>query len=384
MKMYTHAWLAFMAMKRLQYVDFKDALDAKADRGKVARLKADAKSLLKWFKDYRDYVIEGAWYPDHVICDNATSHIVKYKPDLAAIEKMEAEEAADPALKKDPNRKKAFKVLPDTIKMYGPGQKSRLFERPFDIPEGNGADRCEAISHDIVDSLKVVRNEEKGTPIAPSNNYIAMRFFIQSHYIADLHMPLHCDHRPFSEGKALHAKIEEKWEKAIESLYKIDKDNNRFFYDPDGYPLKAERNEKKGKKDSLETVILELEEEAVTRTYSHGWGTKNKSTWDYMSAISAFSYLRAYEMIPETVSAEDAKKISWTEFSQMKGGLEFDRYSKEILGDAIDSIARIWLHVWARYRDWYMPYKKEPEKWRAIADEEAAKAKAKAEAAAAV
>lgn len=376
MKMYTHAWLAFMAMKRLQYVDLKDALDAKADRGKVARLKADAKSLTKWFKDYRDYVIEGAWYPDKVICDNASSHIVKYKPDLAAIEKMETEEAADPSLKKDPNRKTDFRVLPDTIKMYGPGQESRLFERPFVTGDGNGPDRCEAISHDIVDSLKVVRNEEKGTPIAPSNNYIAMRFFIQSHYIADLHMPLHCDSRPFSEGKGLHAKIEEKWEKAIENLYKIDKDNNRFFYDPDGYPLKTERNEKKGKKDSLETVILELEEEAVNRSYTHGWGNKNKSTRDYMTAISEFSYLRAYEMIPETVRMEDSKNTGWTEFSKMKGGLEFDRYTREILGDAIDSIARIWLHVWARYRDWYMPYEKEKEKWRAIADEAAAAVKA--------
>lgn len=30
----------------------------------------------------------------------------------------------------------------------------------------------------------------------------------------------------------------------------------------------------------------------------------------------------------------------------------FDDYGLTIFGDAIDSIARVWLHVWIRYRDW--------------------------------
>ena len=57
MKKYTHAWLAFMAIKRLQYADIPEAN------------RDDAKSLVKWFHDYRDFVIKGAWYPDHVLCD---------------------------------------------------------------------------------------------------------------------------------------------------------------------------------------------------------------------------------------------------------------------------------------------------------------------------
>ena len=51
MKKYSHAWLAFMAIKRLQYGPIPE------------ELKEDANSLVKWFHDYRDFVIEGSWYP---------------------------------------------------------------------------------------------------------------------------------------------------------------------------------------------------------------------------------------------------------------------------------------------------------------------------------
>jgi hypothetical protein len=42
--------------------------------------KSRAESLVKWFNDHRDFVIQGAWYPDSIIKDMATSHILKYKP----------------------------------------------------------------------------------------------------------------------------------------------------------------------------------------------------------------------------------------------------------------------------------------------------------------
>ena len=46
-----------------------------------------------------------------------------------------------------------------------------------------------------------------------------------SHYIADAHMPLHCDKRKFSDGSDIHAKIEGEWDKLIQSTFKIDKEN---------------------------------------------------------------------------------------------------------------------------------------------------------------
>ena len=45
--------------------------------------------------------------------------------------------------------------------------------------------------------------------------------------------------------------------------------------------------------------MLDIEAEIVSREYNHSWGTKNSNTWDYMSAISQYSYLKSYQMIPE-------------------------------------------------------------------------------------
>jgi hypothetical protein len=331
MKKYTHAWLAFMAMKRLDFVDYSDQTDPK--------IAENAKSLVRWFKNYRDYVIEGAWYPDQVFKDMGSSHIIKYKPDWKAIDRMVEEEEADKALKKDASRKTTFKKLPASISMFEQGKKSDLYERPFTIEDGNLADRCEAICHDIVDNLKMLRTEEKGCPISPTNNHIAMRFFILSHYIADGHMPLHCDSRSFSSGSNVHGYIEKQWEDAVKKSYRIDKDNDRFFYDPDGYPLQTTPTQ----------LMLDVEMEATCRPYVHSWGTKNKNCWDYMSAISAFSYLKSYRMIPRGF---DETNLTTDLFKTLEGGANLERYSREILCDAVDSIARVWLHVWARYRSW--------------------------------
>ena len=324
MKMYTHAWLAFMAMKRLQYAD----LDTMSDKKVVA----DAKALVKWFKNYRDFVIEGAWYPDHVFKDMKESHVIKYKPvPVEKVEKMTPEELA--AYPK-------FHKLPASISMYNQGKKSSLYNKPFVITGGNCADRCEAICHDLVDNLKMLRTEDKGSPIAPSNNHIAMRFFILSHYIADCHMPLHCDNRSFSEGADIHGWIEGQWEDNIKKSYSIDKDNDRFFYDPQGYPLATDKQSQ---------LMKDIEAEIIGRHYVHSWGTDNGNTWDYMSAVSEFSYLKAYRMIPKEY---DHTNINADVFKTLEGGINFDQYTKEILCDAVDSISRAWLHAWSRYRRW--------------------------------
>ena len=308
MKKYTHAWLAFMAIKRLQYANLPDSVSE------------DAKALVKWFHDYRDFVIEGSWYPDQVFKDMDTSHIIKYKP----------VEGSEP---------QKFKKLPQTMKIYGLGKKSPLYQKPFVIKSGNCADRCESIAHSIIDCFKILRTEERGNPITTSSNHIAMRFFILSHYIADCHMPLHCDSRSFSSGENIHGYIETLWDNQVKASYSIDNDNNRFFYDPDGYPLPKK----------MTPLMQAVENELVTRTYQHGWGSENDNTWDYISAVSEYSYLMAYNMIP---AEYDEKNLTKELFRTTDTYKNLDNYSQIIFSDAIDSIARVWLHVWARYRNW--------------------------------
>ena len=308
MKKYSHAWLAFMAIKRLQYGPIPE------------ELKEDANSLVKWFHDYRDFVIEGSWYPDEVFKDMATSHVIKYRPASGS-------------------EKKEFKKLPKTMKLYTLGQKSELYKKPFTIESGNCADRCESISHSIIDNFKILRMEDRGCPLSTTNNHIAMRFFILSHYIADCHMPLHCDCRSFSSGANIHGFIESEWDKQVRKSYNIDIPNNRFFYDPAGYPLQAKPT----------PLVMAVEDDIVNREYLHPWGTGNNNTWDYISAISEYSYLMSYRLIP---AEYDDKNLTKEVYLGSEAYAKLEEYSRAILCDAVDSIARVWLHVWARYRNW--------------------------------
>ena len=75
MKKYTHAWLAMMAMKRLDMGNIPETEGRGKNPKEVQRY---ARSLVRWFKNYRDFVVQGAWYPDEVLCDQGSSHGAKY------------------------------------------------------------------------------------------------------------------------------------------------------------------------------------------------------------------------------------------------------------------------------------------------------------------
>lgn len=307
MKKYTHAWLAMMAMKRIEKADIP------------AKHKEDAAALVKWFKDYRDFVISGAWYPDSVFKDMGTSHILKYVPD---------------AKSKDVS----FRVMPPTLQLYQMGLSSPMYMKPFTIKSGNLCDRCESFTESLVDSFKILESEGKGEPIVPSCNHTAMRFFILSHYIADCHMPLHCDARSIS---AVHAFIEEQWDNRVRASYQLDEANNRFFYDPAGYPLVN---------GSLDPLMKAVETDLVKREFIWDWGKGCGNTWDYMSGVSQYSYLMAYRLVPaDRPASEITKKWYMTTEAYTE---HFDEYSTIILSDAVDSIAKVWLHAWVRYRSW--------------------------------
>ena len=314
MKKYTHAWLAFMAIKRLE-----DTIISDTDR-------KYADSLISWFKSHKDCVVQGAWYPDAVIKDMATSHVLKITP------------SNDSAVK--------FKTLPATYMNYQLGKDSPVRNMSFTIEKGNNLpDRCDAIAHSVVDHLKLQEHEEKGSPVSPSDNQIALLLFMLSHYVADAHMPLHCDSRRFSEGINLHNHIEAEWEKMIKLHYRIDSKNERFFYDPSGYPLLKEPS--KGKK-YQSSPLKKVADMLDGRKFLISWGGDNQNVWDFMSAICEHSYLLSYCFLPPEHNPSNVTLDKWQSLSSMP----FEKYSVAVLSDTIDSIARIWLRVWRRYMKW--------------------------------
>lgn len=321
MKQYTHAWLAMLAIKRLEKIEIPETVNAS---GKPTPLARDAKLLVRLFKNYRDFVVTGAWYPDHVLADNAGdySHSLKHTTFLAG-------------------EKPQFFKMPDTMEVYqylkshSPIYKNKV---PYLVVKGNLHDRCDAMAHTIVDNFKIQYHEEKGNPILPSSTHMALRFFMLSHYLADAHMPLHCDARPL--GK-IHASIEGEWENQIKKSYNIDMDNERFFYDPNGYPLATA---------DMTPLIKAVEEKVITRPFNYSWGSAD-GTREYAQAIGQYSFMLAQEMFPESLG-----DCTLTQYKKSEVFANFDKYSAMLMADAVDSIARAWLHVWARYRNWGPDY----------------------------
>lgn len=321
MKQYTHAWLAMLAIKRLEKIEIPETVNAS---GKPTPLARDAKLLVRLFKNYRDFVVTGAWYPDHVLSDNAGdySHSLKHTTFLAG-------------------EKPQFFKMPDTMEVYqymkshSPIYKNKV---PYLVVKGNLHDRCDAMAHTIVDNFKIQYHEEKGNPILPSSTHMALRFFMLSHYLADAHMPLHCDARPL--GK-IHASIEGEWENQIKKSYNIDMDNERFFYDPDGYPLATA---------DMTPLIKAVEEKVITRPFNYSWGSAD-GTREYAQAIGQYSFMLAQEMFPESLG-----DCTLTQYKKSEVFANFDKYSAMLMADAVDSIARAWLHVWVRYRNWGPDY----------------------------
>ena len=314
MKKYTLAWLAFMAIKRLSKPELFTGK-------KGPELAKEASSLVDWFMSYRDFVIQGAWYPNLVFDDQETSHVARYVP---------AEKVGDTS---------PFKALPQgmAVDKFVKKNSTLYKEKSFSLVQGNLCDRCNAMYHTIYDNFKIQFREEKGNPISPSANHLGMRFFMMAHYIADGHMPMHCDAR--SLGK-IHADVEKQWENYVDASYEIDKRNSRFFYDSDGYPLM---------KETLSPMIEAVEKKLLERPFDYSWGQEGSSTWTYMSTITEYSYLLAYQMFPKGF-----KDTTWKNYSKTEEAKRFQEYCTLLMSDAIDSIARVWLHVWIRYRKWAM------------------------------
>ncbi|MCK4622765.1 MAG: hypothetical protein KAT62_11200 [Desulfuromonadales bacterium] len=196
----------------------------------------------------------------------------------------------------------------------------------------------------MIDNLKIQKKEAKGSPVSPTNNHIAVLMFMLSHYIADAHVPFHCDSRSFSAGSNIHGKVEGRWDKEVKKYYELDKKNERFFYNPKGYPLFKDHS-------SYATSILnQVELELNNRDFQIGWGEDNNNTWDFMASICQYSYLLSHDFIPSNFDETNVTKDNWDTLPGQK--YTFDQYSVAVLSDAIDSIARVWLRVWRKYMKW--------------------------------
>lgn len=311
MKKYTHAWIAFNAIRRLESIP-----QAGQDS------KAAARAIVKWFKSHKDGVISGAWYPDSIIKDNSTSHVLKLTP--------------------VPSGQGSFPVLPSRMWLYKLRSKSPCLQMGIQVEQGdNLPERCEALAHSVIDNLRVLHAEDRGSAVAPTSSHVSLILFMLSHYVADAHVPVHCDSRKFSDGDDIHSEMEGVWEGAVKRSFEIDAANNRFLYEKDGYP--ALKNPAAFESSVLKKAVDDL----TTRAFVVTYGTGNTNVLAYIHAICRHSYLLSYSFIPPEFNEKNVTKATWQNLARQS--VTAEEMNVAVLSDAIDSVARVWLRVWRRY-----------------------------------
>lgn len=342
MKQRAHAWIALRALKLLN------------DSGKAPRLS----ELLHY---YVSDVWDGAWLPDTLIVDMSYGHTFKMDHDPQR-------------LGFDISQDKWLKIPYSKLKKKLKGQRlclqyikdAQILKVPYRTHPNNGGhlpNRVIAISHTIGDMLKMsdyplifyarkkkrstfekdlVTQKVKDLSLSPmfSARQIALMFFIISHYVADVHMPLHCDYRDFgSESdrtqmgrlpKKLHPSIEEKWElyfppKEILVLH----DHLRLSIDevvsslPAGSAIKIDT----GNEYALDPGILKTAGDE----------------WKEMVYIARTSYALSTTWIDQPYQDVNDMVSSGNRL------IEFEDVTNRIFHDAVESVARIWLKAWQRF-----------------------------------
>ena len=336
MKKFTHALIACKAVQRLQSVELSD------------KNKPYANFLYDWFAAHKDKVIQGAWYPDKVICDMSTSHVYKYTPvaDLAAY--TDLLRAGQPFKTEKASKFPAtslFRGLPQTSLQCAIGQRSPLYYLPYTIDSGNNLpERCEALSHSVVDNLRIREAEPTGSSLLPTDDHIALVLFMLSHYVADAHMPMHCDSRQDDFiGFNIHAEAEDRWNREVVKYYKINIEKQNFAMDAvTGFPQLFDDGTYQ------DSILYAVDQKLAARPFRIGYGEANDNVREYILAVSQYSYLNSYAWLPPGLSADHLDR----ERLQCASGLTFKEMSTAALADAIDAVARVWLHDLRRYGIW--------------------------------
>lgn len=332
----THAWLAVEAYRKIA------ALSQKPD-GKKKKLDGLARLLDANLRD----VVVATWLPDSLIKDMLYGHVFKnsaykQKEQKARFTLSKADLKAH--LTSDTQIPKvAFDFVPEN-----------WWTKPYKVKPAGGhlPARVNALCQTARDMFKMGDPEvvaltgikpRGAMPIAPSLLFsprdIAMILWMASHYIADAHMPFHCDNRALgsSEKQKTHGKIEDLWGKQVPSAFRSD-------------------------------TILEMDADAILATPlpegsrftgikfgSKIYGLKNNGDpWKECVYISRASFATSFALIPPNVAPVDDEttQVSLEDIldeHQFCGEKRFWKISVAIMTDAVNAIARFWQDAWSDF-----------------------------------
>lgn len=345
----THAWLAVEAFKTIQ----RCAKAHPTDKRKLDR-------LVTLLDQHLQEVVVAAWLPDSLIKDMAVGHIFKNSRYTDPKEKRFIVSRED--LKKN-LASAAFQreQFLDTV----PADWWTVAYRVKDKTSGDLPTRVASVCQNARDMLKMgdaalyrlcdVTPPTAHASIAPDLLYtsrdVAVMMWMASHYIADAHMPFHCDSRFLASSTEVkddpatgtvkkpkaHGRIEDEWGKQVPALF----DN-----------------------EAIEKATSAQIQDAPLPKNSH-FGTikfaddiphlKSGDPWTEAVYICRASFALSFSLVPPTVAPVDdpttvvTKEEILKENSTCCGEARFWDISRAIMHDAILSIAMFWVDLWADF-----------------------------------
>lgn len=327
MKTVGHAWVGLMALRRLKSKSLTKKFDA--------HYKEQADKFVQFFDKHRDAFVQGAWFPDSVISDNLVGgHTYKLKVPKSKSEKAEARNIKD----RTPSHLSCQSLIQD---------KSRFNEKLYAKRKYTLPDRCEALSHSIRDMTRIKDKVPRGSDVMFNDDQITLYFLMLSHYLADAHVPPHCDGRDFYTPSTIHPDMEKYWDKEIRKYYTYDTKRKVFDYNIDGIPELKEKKKAAFKNSFLQKAWDILDARTWNPADKKMPGSRDAKIYDYIKAVCLVSYLLSTEFIPLSMPAAKYNKLKILKDQQYSARL--NEISSHIFADAIDSIALVWLMTWDKY-----------------------------------
>jgi hypothetical protein len=330
----THAWLAAEAYRKI-------ALLSKTNEGKKKKLIG----LERLLGAHLDDVVIAAWLPDALIKDMTYGHVFKnstYKGDQRQRFTLSKKDLRNCLVSSNRTQEIAFDKLPDS-----------WWEEPYRVKVNGGhlPARVNALCQTVRDMFRMGDDDvieltgikSKGAePIAKEFRYsprnIAMTLWMASHYIADSHMPFHCDNRALASTakQKTHGEVEDIWGKQVSTLY-----HAKEILSQSSEEILAEKHPK-----GSEFASIDFGNEIAALK-------NNGDPWKEAVYICRASFAVSFAFVPPDVAGVDdqKKKVSLKDiFSKdVCGEKMFWNLSRAIMADAASAIATFWQDAWVDF-----------------------------------
>lgn len=330
----THAWLAVEAYRKV-------VACSETPEGKKKKLDGLARLLGANLGD----VVIAAWLPDSLIKDMAYGHIFKNSLYAGSQVKRFTLSKKD-LLAQLPDTAQTPKIAFDLI-------SDDWWKQPYRVKANGGhlPARVNSLCQTARDMLKMGDDavvaltgvRKKGAEsINPAFRFsprdAAMIFWMASHYIADAHMPFHCDNRALASTakQKTHCDVEALWGEQVARLFHAKEILDK---EPD--------------------IILGTKPPSGSKFTDIDFGQNlaplknNGDPWKEAVYICRASFATSFALVPSSIATVDDQKTEVSLQDILSAGICgedcFWQISRAIMADAADAIARFWQDAWCDF-----------------------------------